>query len=170
MATVTQSLDVGAFVPFATAIPQLRKTDGTNDPVFGPSFIDNTTDQQLLSPRWLAVNYGASNPNINVLIDWYSFGGATTGAVVWGCALQAVTPGDAQSIETDTFATENTATTTVTGTAKALTRSTVTITNLDGIAPNDSAIIRLTRRQSNGADTLVGDAVVVGVYLQYADT
>lgn len=167
MATVSQPLDIGAGIPHSTNIPELVKVDGTNFPVFGYAFADATQDDQI-SFRWPALNYGSGN--VSLIIDWYSRTGQTTGAVVWGGALSVLTPGDAQSVETDGLATENTQTTTVTGTARALTRSTVTISNLDSLAANDSVEMRVRRLQSNGSDTMTGDAIIVGVYVQYSDT
>lgn len=167
MATVPVPLGVGAFVPHATNIPELDKLDGTNFPVFFWAFADSTQDDQM-STRFLAANYGSGN--VSVIIDWYSRSGSTSGAVVWGAALSVLTPGDAQSIETDAFATENTQTTTVNGTAKGLTRTTITVSNLDSLAANDSVELRITRRQSNGSDTMVGDACIVDVNVTYSDT
>jgi uncharacterized membrane protein YjjB (DUF3815 family) len=140
---------------------------GTNYPVSGSAFADATTDEQIFT-RWLAAQYASGN--VSVLVDWYSRTGQTTGAVVWGAALSVLTPGDAQSIEADAFATENTQTTTVTGTARALTRSTITVSNLDSLAADDSVELRITRRQSNGSDTMTGDAVIVGITVRYLST
>lgn len=154
-----KSCDAGA-----TAIPELVLIAGTNYPVSGYAFTDATTDE-IIYARFLASLYASGN--VSVLLDWYSRTGQTTGAVVWGAALSVLTPGDAQSIETDTFATENTQTTTVTGTARALTRSTITVSNLDSLAQDDSVELRLVRRQSNGSDTMTGDAILVGITVRY---
>lgn len=169
MATVVQGVSIGSLVPFATLIPELVKIDGTNFPNFGPAY-DAATDEQMCSERIYAANYGASNPNVTVIFDWYSRSGSTTGAVVWGASLSVLTPGDAQSMETDAWATENTATTTVNATAKGMTRTTVTVTNLDSLTANDSFLVRLRRIGSNGSDTMAGDAVLVGVTVTYPDT
>lgn len=167
MATTKQYLDPGAAIPHATNIPELVKIDGTNFPVFGYAFADATQDDQM-SFRWKASNYGSGN--VSVIIDWYSRSGSTTGAVVWGAALSVLTPGDAQSMETDGLATENTQTTTVNGTARGLTRSTITVSNLDSLAADDSVEMRIRRLQSNGSDTMTGDAIIVGIEIQYSDT
>lgn len=167
MATVKQYLDPGAFWPHATNIPELVKIDGTNFPVWGWAFADSTQDDQI-SCRWKAANYGSGN--VSAIVHWYSRTGQTSGAVVWGAALSVLTPGDAQSMETDGLATENTQTTTVNGTARGLTSSTITISNLDSLAADDSVEMRIRRLQSNGSDTMTGDAILVGVEIQYSDT
>lgn len=171
MATVTQSIPVQELVPFNVNIPLASKVDGTNNPVFSQGFSDGTpaVDEVLFTERVFMANYGASNPNITAVIDWYALAGSIVGAVVWGMAMQAVTPGDPQSLETDGFATEVTGTTTVNGTAKGLTRTTIVINQLDGVAPGDSVVFRITRRQSNGADTMSGRANLVGLTIQYPD-
>ena len=166
MSTIKQYLDPGAGIPHATNIPGLYKEDGTNFPVFGYGFADSTQDDQL-SFRWKASNYGSGN--VTVIIDWYSQAGSTTGAVVWGAALSVLTPGDAQSVLTDALATENTATTTVNGTARGLTRTSITVSNLDSLAADDSVEMRIRRLQSSGSDTMTGDAIIVGIEIQYSD-
>jgi hypothetical protein len=166
MATVRQYFDAIAGMPHATAIPECVKIDGTNFPVWGYAF-DAAADEQL-SYRWKALNYGSGN--VTVTAFWYSRSGSTTGAVVWGAALSVLTPGDAQSMETDGLATENTQTTTVNGTARGLTSSAITVSNLDSLANGDSVEMRIRRVGSNGSDTMTGDAVLVGFEVSYSDT
>lgn len=166
MATVYRPLGIGAAIPHATLIPELVKIDGTNFPLFGWAF-DAATDEQL-SWRFKASNYGSGN--LTLILDWYSRAGSTTNEVRWGAALSVLTPGDAQSMETDALATENTVDSTVNGTPRGLTRATITISNLDSLANNDSVELRVRRVGSNAADDMAGDAVLVGLEVQYSDT
>jgi hypothetical protein len=168
MATVTYPVAIGSLIPSATVPPENVRIEGTNFPNFGYAFADATADEIAYTERLMIPNYGSGN--VSVLIDWYSRTGQTSNAVVWGAALSVLTPADAQSVETDAFATENTQTTTVSGTARALNRTTVTVSNLDSLAANDSMVVRLKRLQSSGSDTMSGDAIIVGVTLQYSDT
>jgi hypothetical protein len=168
MATVTYPLSVGALIPSATVPPELVRLEGTNFPEFGYAFADATADEIVYTERLFIPNYGSGN--VSVICDWRSRTGQTTGAVVLGAALSVITPGDAQSVATDAFATENTQTTTVNGTANGLTRTTIAVSNLDSLAANDSLVLRLVRRQSNGSDTMTGDCIIEGVTLQYSDT
>lgn len=166
MATVTKELDILAAQLHSTSIPELVKVDGTNFPVWGYAF-DAATDEQI-SFRFLANNYGSGS--LTALVDWYSRSGSTTGNAVLGAAIACVSPGDAQSMETDGIATETTATSAVNGTAKGPQRATITISNLDSIAANDSVELRIRRLGSNGSDTMAGDAIIFGVTIQYSDT
>ena len=168
MATVTYPLSIGSFIPSATVPPEQVRLEGTNFPEFGYAFADATNDEIMYSERLFIPNYGSGN--VSALVDWRSRTGQTTGAVVLGAALSVLTPGDAQSVATDAFATENTQTTTVSGTASALNRTTITISNLDSLAANDSLVLRIARKQSNGSDTMTGDCIIEGVTLQYSDT
>lgn len=167
MANVTIYLDPGCFVPHATLIPELVDIAGTNYPVFGWAFTPAAANFEQLTCRWLATNYGASNPNVSVLFDWYSRAGSTTGTVSWGAALSVLTPGDAQPVETDAFATENTQAGTVNGTARGLVRTTVTISNLDSLTADDTVAMRIRRVDTTG---IAGDAVLIGVTVRYVDT
>lgn len=167
MGTVSQSLGIGEAIAHATLIPELCKIDGTNFPVWGYAYAGAAANEQL-SWRWFAVNYGASNPNVSVIIDWYSRSGSTTGSATWGAAFSVLTPGDAQSMETDTFGTEVTQSTAVNGTAKGLTRTTISIAaaNLDSLAASDSVEMRIRRTDSS----VTGDCIIVGITVQYSDT
>lgn len=161
MGTVRQYIDALAFVPHGTLIPELVVVQGTNFPVYGWAFTINTNEQ--LSVRLKAISYGSGN--VTAIIDFLSRTGVTTGNVTWGCALSVLTPGDAQSMLTDALATENTQTTAINGTASGLTRSTVTITNLDSLAADDSVELRLRRTDNS----MAGDAIFLGVEIQYSD-
>jgi hypothetical protein len=167
VATVKHQFDPGAMWPYATNVPELAKVDGTNWPEPAYSFADATQDDQL-AIKFKANNYGSGNLTAN--FEWYSRTGQTSGVVVWACAMAAETPGDAQSVETNGLATETTATSTVTATARAPTRGTVTISNLDSLAADDIVTLRIRRLQSNGSDTMTGDAQLRLLEITYSDT
>lgn len=163
MATVYLPLDVLAAVPGTTAIPTLVMTAGTNAPVPGWSFLLAST-QAIYWPNIILPYYGSGT--ISLVCGWYSASGATTGNVKWIGSMAAVTPADAQSLETKAFATATNVTTTVTGTAKALTSSTVALSNLDGAAALDRISIKLI---GDAASTMTGSAILVTTYLSYSD-
>jgi hypothetical protein len=166
VATVAQQLDPGAAQFLATAFPQGLK-NGTNFPVYGLFFDAATTE----SAYWMlrAVNYGTGN--LTVDLDWYA-DTATSGVVRWGVQITAITPDtDTTDVETDTLATAQTADDTHLGTtAQRVQRCPVTVTNLDSLAAGDDVWIRVYREGGNAADTLVGDAVLVGIAVSYSDT
>lgn len=168
MGTTRISLGIGAFAPAPTvgAFPEEINDPGTNYAARGLAF-DTTTEENTYA-RFKADAYGSGS--VSVICDWYSRSGSTTNGVVLAAALSVLTPGDAQSILTDAFATENTQATTVSGTARALNRTTITVSNLDSLASGDSVELKLGRRPANGSDTMAGDCVIVDVNVEYSDT
>jgi hypothetical protein len=161
MATVKRMLSIGDAIPHATLQPTLVKVDGTNFPVWGYSFATGAVNQQI-SWRFKASNYGSGN--LTLLLDIYSSG--TTGSPVFGAAISALTPGDAQSMLTDALATETTGTVAINSTANGPQRISITISNLDSLAADDTVELRLRRTDNSVAAAVV----VVGVELQYSDT
>jgi hypothetical protein len=96
---------------------------------------------------------------------------ATSGAVVWGVQIAAVTPGDAVVVNSaKAFATVNTTTTTVGGTVGYVVESSITLTNDDSVAAGDFVVMRVARVAANGSDTATGDAELVQVGLSYTTT
>lgn len=101
----------------------------------------------------------------------FNMASATSGAVVWGVQLAAVTPGDAVNVTSaKAFATVNTATTTVPGTVGYLTETSIALANADSVAAGDFVVMRVSRVAANGSDTATGDADLVQVGLSYTTT
>lgn len=166
MATVYQQLDVGAAQLLASAFPAMVK-NGTNFPVAALAYDAAAAESAYWELR--AVSYGSGN--VTVGLDWYA-DTATSGDVIWGAQLAAVTPDtDSQDVETKAFATANTVTDTHLGTVgQRLHRALVTVSNLDSLAANDVVWVRIYRDAAAGGDTLTGDACLVGVTVSYSDT
>lgn len=167
MGTVYQQLTPEAAAFLATVFPQLNKFNGTNFPVTALAY-DAAADEAAF---WKveAINYGSGNLTLD--IEWYA-DTATSGDVVWGASIAAITPDtDTQDVETKALATENTATDTQLGTtAQRLQRQAITISNLDSLANRDEVWIRIRRVGSSGSDTMTGDAIFVLAVLSYSDT
>lgn len=148
-----------------TAFPNLVKTPGTNIPVAGFAF-DAATQENIFF-RFRASGYASGNVNID--LDWYA-DTASTGAVVWGAQLAAITPdADTQDIETDTLPAVTTVTDTHLGSVgQRLHRCTITLTGtaLDSLATDDMVSLCISRQAANGADTMTGDAILVLVSIQ----
>lgn len=140
----------------AGSFPQYLKVDGTNFPVSLLAF-DETTVETVFY-KFTPSNYTSGNLTLDIY--WYA-ASATSGNVVWGGAIAAITAGDAQSVETKAFATQSTATSGANGTAKGLNKATVTISNLDSIASGDIVWLQLQRVANSGSDTMAGDAYMV---------
>lgn len=147
-----------------TSIP--AGTVGTNPSVMSYAFDGAGTSKNYINLVFRASNYASGN--VTVDIDWFSTGTATTGNVKWEAQLCAVTPGDAQGVTTDSFATANTVTTTTSTTAKGLTRSTITITNLDSLAAEDRVYLQIDRDPAN--DTLNDSVMIDWVTVSYLST
>lgn len=163
MATTKFNLPIEAAWPGASAIPALINTAGTNFPVPGWSF----TIASSHAIYWHFVIQGYGSGNLSLKLHWYASGGQTTGNVRWDASISAVTSGDAQSIESDAFATATNTTTTVNGTAKGVTATTVTISNLDSIADQDRVTLKLV---TNSAGTLGSNPVLLEAWLEFSDT
>lgn len=143
------------------------RANGSSLPVYGLAFDDTTSESCFF--RILPKGYGSGN--LTLVLYWYADTDTNTGhGCVWEAALEALTPGDAQNIETDAFATAQNATGNPSGTSNGLVSTTITITNLDSIAADDYVTVRIARLPANGADDMTGDAILVAASLSYSDT
>lgn len=167
MATVTQQWPAIAAEVRSTAFPQLVKANGTTIPVSGYAFDASTEEAAFLD--FEAVSYGSGN--VTVRLRWYA-DSASTGAVVWGAQIAALTPTtDSQDVETDALATVATTATTHLGTVgQREHETTVTITALDSLAAGDTVRLRVARVAADAGDTMAGDAILTRVTVSYSDT
>ena len=95
----------------------------------------------------------------------YMMASATTGGVAFDVALEAVSDGDATDLDaTTSFASVNTGTATVPGTAGYIDQISVTLTNDDSAAAQDYLRMSLARAVS----TATGDCYVLAVELRDA--
>lgn len=170
MANVVIEIDPRTGIPPGTQMPAktyfAAGTVGTNPSFSGYVFDGAGTTKQYLNFEFRAANYASGN--VTVDIDFWMTGTATTGNVKWEASLCVVTPGDAQGRTTDSFATANSVTTTVNSTAKGLTRSTITISNLDSLAAEDVVILQIDRDPAN--DTCTDGAFLDFVTVSYLST
>jgi hypothetical protein len=173
MATVTQWFDPLGARGFSTVnTPEMLQSNGTNFPVNSYAFDGAGASVEAIYFVGYAANYGASNPNITLLVDWFGLTNAgSTLACIFQCAIAKQTPGTAASILTKAFATAQAAAgVNVTTTSAGFpVRSTITITNLDGITAGDTFFIKLFRDPANAGDTYLGDACVFSVEMTYPD-
>lgn len=167
MATVYQQLDPAGGLFRTSAFPQLVQADGTTIPVRGLAFDASTLEACFFVFR--AISYGSGN--LTLAVDWYA-DTASSGDVVWGAAIAAITPdSDSQDIETDSLATASTVTDSHLGTVgQRLHRASITISNLDSLAADDYVALQFYRDAANGSDTMTGDGIVVGLTLSYSNT
>jgi hypothetical protein len=94
----------------------------------------------------------------------YRMASATTGAVRWQVAVEAITDGDTVDTDsTSSFDTANSAGATVPGTAGHIDQVSVTLTNADSIAAGDLFRLRINRDAdgTSGTDDATGDAHIL---------
>jgi hypothetical protein len=143
----------------SSGFPAITRANGTSIPVSGYAF--DAAAIETLFFRFRASDYVSGNVTID--LDWYA-DTASTGAVMWGAQLAAITPNtDTQDIETDGLPAVTTVTTTHLGTVgQRLHRSSITLSGaaLDSLAADDQAVLCVTRQASNAADTMAGDAIL----------
>lgn len=107
---------------------------------------------------------------ITVIVT-YMMASATTGAVRFQAAIEAVTDGDATDLDaTTSFDTDNSAGATVPGTAGHIDQLSITMTNADSLAAGDYYRLRLRRDAdgTSGTDNATGDCYVLAVELRDA--
>ena len=170
MGTVTHEFFPASAQPLAaTNYPALLSKTGSafNQDVLA---FDASTDEACIF-KFNATNYGSGS--LTLRIRWYADTGSS-GNVVWGVALAAITPNtDTQDAETKTFDTADTVQDTHLGTtAQRLHEAVITIENLNSMAAGDEVALKLYRDADGTAatDDLTGDANVTSVVLEYSDT
>jgi len=99
---------------------------------------------------------------------YFAMASATSGAVVFQAAIEAITPGDAVDTDSTTSfdSNNNSSAITVPGTAGYVGIVSITLTNNDGIQPGDYFRLRVNRDADNGSDTAAGDCYVFLVELR----
>jgi hypothetical protein len=99
----------------------------------------------------------------------YAMASATSGAVYWQAALEAITAGDAtDSDATTSFDTANSGNGTVPATAGYVQQISITMTNADSIAAGDYVRLSVNRDADNASDTATGDAYLLAVEIRDA--
>ena len=100
----------------------------------------------------------------------YSIDSGTSGRLLMGVEVMAVTPGDAVDINTESFAAVNTGSQTAPLIAGRMSAINFAITANDSLIAGDYCKIRLSRDADNVADTITGNAEIVAFTLEYLTT
>jgi hypothetical protein len=151
----------------APALQRVKSSATAPAPYFFVAAFDASTEEWLTFQFRMPDDY-ASAPVAKV--QWKATS-ATSGSVVWGVQLAAVTPGDAVNLNSaKAFATINQTTTTVPGTAGYMTETSITLTNADSVAAGDFVVMRVARVAADAGDTATGDAEMVMTGLGYTTT
>lgn len=147
--------------------PYLRNL-GTNFPVPVLKY-DAAADW---SAYWDFEAYNYASGNLTLDIMWYA-DTATSGDVIWGAQIAAITPNtDSQDIETKAFATATTVTDTHLGTTgqRLHLAPSLTISNLDSLTAGDDVTLRIYRDADAAGDTMAGFAFLRRAELSYLST
>jgi len=137
------------------------------------------------SQQHLAVNFSSvGNPNgdfvarltdafngtdntIRVVLSWASMT-TNVGAAKWDVSFERWEAG-VHNLATDSFDTLQTVTGTVSGTTGVMVEHTIdfSLAEADDLAVDDKFRLRVERNTADVADTLVGDAMLVGIQFRY---
>lgn len=148
------------------AAPALVMRSGTNsNPVrrMLTANFDAATDEHLWWVFRMPGDYASGGV---VTLLWMA--NATSGNVVWGSSLGAVTPADADTPLEHAQAGATTATTAANTTeARRLVQTQITLANLDSVTAGDLVSLLVYRDADNGSDTTSVDAELVSVQFSY---
>ncbi|GLY08263.1 hypothetical protein [Actinoplanes sp. NBRC 101535] len=146
---------------------QMTKSSATAPGVYFLQLAFDASSEEWCCWQFRMPDDYASSPVAKVQFKMAS---ATSGGVVWDVRVSATTPGDAQDVDAQDFASANTGTTTVPGTAGYLAETSITLTNADSLAAGDFVVVRVARAAADGSDTATNDAELVQVALSYTTT
>ncbi len=151
------------FTPYAAEFPASNFPQLTlvnRRPVLA---FDAATDEVCY---WTGVAPQGLTGTITVIVH-YIMASATSGAVYFQGAIEAITPGDAVDLDAATsFDTANSGNGTVPATAGYEQSISITMTNADSIAAGDYFRLSLNRDADNASDTAAGDCYVLVVELR----
>lgn len=162
MATIDRLLPFAAELP-ASNFPQ-RMVINQRPALAFDAAVDETAYWTSIAPQSISGTL--------TLVITYMMASAISGTVGFQAALEAVSDGDTTDLDaTTSFATvNNSASTTVPGTAGHIDQISITMTNDDSIAAGDYFRLSLNRDGDGSAitDSATGDAYVIGVELRDA--
>ena len=123
---------------------------------------DDTTDEQAI---FLSIIPEAAvlTSGLSIRLIWTATT-ATSGAVVWDASLERMTT----DIDTDSFDTAASVTTTTNGTSGVPNYSTITLTTIDSVTAGDGFRLRINRDANNASDTMTGDAELIAIEVRSA--
>jgi hypothetical protein len=151
--------NAGAADPLATtpAVMGQRNSQPTLD-------FDAAADRMaLFSFPVMPANY--SGGGITVVLRWVA-ATATSGNVKWNVEIEG---DNGQDIDSDSFASAQTVTTACNGTSGIESTTSIPFTSgaqMDSVAAGDRFRMRITRDADDGADTMAGNAQLLGFYLK----
>lgn len=159
MATSNVLLPTASWRPDATNPPGLEFEDSIPRWLF-----DDSTAETMYAEFVMPSNF-ASTAELKI---YYAMASATSGKIEFEVSVMAVSDGDSQDLDTESYDTANTTSVTVPGTAGYLDVVTVTLTNDDSLAASDLVRMRISRDADDATnDTATGDLEFHGACLSY---
>jgi hypothetical protein len=134
----------------------------TRNGILVAEFDDSAATEGLIFRGVLPNHYGGSG--LTLEIHWMGKT-ATTGNVVWGGEIERGNT----DLDSDSFATQQTATGAANGTSGIETVTNITFSNganMDSLAAGEAFRLRVSRLGSNGSDTMTGDAQLISLHLK----
>ena len=123
---------------------------------------DATTDESAI---FLGIIPEAASlgSGLKIRIVWTATS-ATSGACVWDASLERMNT----DIDSDSFDTIASVTTTTNGTSGVPNYSEITLTTIDSVTAGDGFRLKINRDANNGSDTMTGDAELIAVEVRSA--
>ncbi len=123
---------------------------------------DATTDESavFLSVIPEAASLGSG---LKIRLAWTATA-ATSGACVWDASLERLNT----DIDSDSFDTIASVTTTTSATSGIPNSSEITLTTIDSVTAGDGFRLKITRDANNASDTMTGDAELIAVEVRSA--
>jgi hypothetical protein len=153
----------GSATNAAPAIQRVKSSASAPAPYFIQLAFDASTEEWCCWSFRMPADYSSAP----VLKVQYKMASATSGDVIWVGQIAAVTDGDSTDVDAKAFASANSATVTVPGTAGFIDEASITMTNADSVAAGDLVVLRLARDADAAGDTATGDAEFVAASLLY---
>lgn len=126
---------------------------------------DAGTDESALFTGVLDPAYDGGG--VTVYLTWMA-SSATSGNCVWGAAFERIAA-NSHDLDSDSFATANTATGAADGTSGEVTVTTIAFTSgaqMDSVAAGELFRLKVYRDADNGSDTMTGDAELLFVEIR----
>lgn len=148
----------------AGALSQVQSSGaGTIKPEFWILSLDAATDEGRIWQGRVPRGFGST---LTISGQFY-MASATSGNVVLAAQISCISDGDA-SVTAKVYATENSSTVAVPGSAGTLKAFSITMTNADSISAGDWFTLAFRRDADNASDTATGDLQLVNLSMYYA--
>jgi hypothetical protein len=124
---------------------------------------DDTTDESAI---FLGIIPEAAvlGSGLKIRLIWTAAATNPSGDCVWDASLEKMTT----DIDTDSFDTAASVTTTTNATSGVPNYSEITLTTIDSVTAGDGFRLKINRDANNGSDTMTGDAELIAVEVRSA--